>query len=229
MADVQTGDLEGAMGHVFARGALLKQALTHASSTGGVGPDNERLEFLGDAVVGLAVNDHLYRCFTACEEGFLTQVKSHVVSATALARRARALRLAEFARLGRGMPSGDNLSDSVLANLFEGLVGALYLDAGFARAREFVLDQLLDEIESAVELGPERNHKAALQEAAAAKFGELPRYRIVSEHGPDHEKTFEVEVVMAGRSFGAARGRTKKEAEQRAAAQALEAIRARGD
>ena len=221
-----TNELESRIGYSFKSRSLLQQALTHASSTAGQSPDNERLEFLGDAVVGLAVNDHLYRCYTQCEEGVLTQIKSAVVSASALARRARALGLAEFARLGRGMPTGDALSDAVLANLFEGVVGAVYLDAGFERARELVLDQLLEEIETTAELGPGANHKAALQHLAVARTGELPRYRVVSVSGPDHEKTFKVEALVAGRAFGPATGRTKKEAEQRAAGKALEVMRA---
>jgi ribonuclease-3 len=218
-------ELEARLGHSFQNPSLLGQALTHASATTGEAPDNERLEFLGDAVVGLAVNDHLYRSFTRCEEGTLTQIKSTVVSAQTLARRARALRLPEFARLGRGMPAGGELSDSVLANLFEAVVGALYLDAGFERAGEFVLDQLLEEIEDAASLGPERNFKAALQQLAGRRFGELPRYRTVSESGPDHGKVFEVEAVAGGRVFPPGRGRTKKDAEQEAAANAIEALR----
>lgn len=224
MAKRDLPELESRIGYSFTSPLLLRQALTHASATGGEGPDNERLEFLGDAVVGLAVNDHLYRCYTQCAEGFLTQIKSAVVSAAALARRARALELAGYARLGRGMPVGDALSDAVLANLFESVVGAVYLDAGFERAGEFVLDQLLGEIETTVELGPGQNHKAALQHLAVARFGELPRYRVVSVSGPDHEKVFEVEAGVAGRTFGAESGRTKKEAEQRAAAKALEKL-----
>ncbi len=224
MAERDLRELETVLGHSFSNPSLLAQAMTHASSTGGAAPDNERLEFLGDAVVALAVNDHLYRCYTQCAEGVLTQIKSTVVSASALARRARSLGLAEFARLGRGMPQPVDLSDAVLANLFEGVVGALHLDAGFEKAREFVLGELLGEIESAASLGPERNYKAALQQFAASRFGGLPSYRVVSEAGPDHDKVFEVEAVVAGRTFGAARGRTKKETEQRAAAIALKAL-----
>ncbi len=223
------GELEARLGHVFARPALLAQALTHASSTDGASPDNERLEFLGDSVVALAVNDHLYRCFTQCAEGTLTQIKSAVVSTLALARRARALELAEFARLGRGMPRGKSLSDAVLANLFAAVVGALYLDAGFGKAGDFVVAQLLDEIEAASDLGPGGNDKSALQEAALARFGALPRYRVISVKGPEHKKTFTVEAVVDGRGFGAATARTKKEAEQRAAAKALAVLAKDGE
>jgi ribonuclease-3 len=225
MGERALSDLETLLGHSFGNLRVLRQAMTHASATSGDEPDNERLEFLGDTVVGLAVNDHLYRVYTQCEEGRLTQIKSAVVSAPALARRARALDLAGFARLGKGMPRAQALSDSVLANLFEAVVGALYIDEGYERAREFVLDQLLDEIESTADLGVGGNFKAALQQLAASRFGELPRYRIVSEAGPDHEKVFEVEAIVSGRAFRTARGRTKKEAEQLAAANALEALR----
>ncbi len=229
MAEGDLGELERRIGHSFGNLALLRQALTHASATDAGVPDNERLEFLGDAVVGLAVNDHLYRVYTQCAEGRLTQIKSAVVSAPALARRARALGLPEHARLGKGMPSLEALSDSVLANLFEAVVGALYIDEGYERSREFVLDQLLGEIESAVDVGPGGNFKAALQQLAVSRFGELPRYRVASESGPDHAKVFEVEAVVAGRAFAAARGRSKKDAEQRAAENALEALAGEDD
>ena len=229
MAEGDLGELERRIGHSFGNLALLRQALTHASATDGDVPDNERLEFLGDAVVGLAVNDHLYRIYTQCAEGRLTQIKSAVVSTPALARRARALGLADRARLGKGMPRVEALSDSVLANLFEAVVGALYIDEGYERSREFVLDQLLGEIESAVDVGPGGNFKAALQQLAVSRFGELPRYRVASESGPDHAKVFEVEAVVAGRAFAAARGRSKKDAEQRAAENALEALAGEDD
>jgi len=224
MAEGDLGELEQRIGHSFGNLSILRHALTHASATDGDVPDNERLEFLGDAVVGLAVNDHLYRTYTRCAEGRLTQIKSTVVSTPSLARRARALGLAAHARLGKGMPRVEALSDSVLANLFEAVVGALYIDEGFERAREFVLDQLLGEIDSAVDRGPGGNFKAALQQLAMNRFGELPRYRVISEVGPDHAKVFEVEAVVAGRAFPAARGRTKKDAEQGAAERALEAL-----
>lgn len=224
MAEGDLRELERRIGHSFGNFSLLRQALTHASATEAGVPDNERLEFLGDAVLGLAVNDHLYRIYTQCAEGRLTQIKSAVVSAPALARRARALGLADYALLGRGMPRPDALSDSVLANLFEAVVGALYIDEGYERSREFVLDQLLGEIDSASDLGPGGNFKAALQQLAVGRFGELPRYRVVSETGPDHAKVFEVEAVVAGRAFVAARGRTKKDAEQGAAGKALDTL-----
>jgi ribonuclease-3 len=226
MATHDLRELEARLEHTFAELSLLDQAVTHASATTGTCTDNERLEFLGDAVVTLAVNDHLYRLFTRCEEGKLTEIKSWVVSAPSLARRSRALGLQEFARMGRGMPASGGLSDAVLANLFEAVVGALYLDAGFERAKEFVIAQLQEAIEGASLNRGEQNNKAALQKLAAVRFGELPRYRLVSQEGPDHDKVFEVLAVIGERSFSAARGRTKKEAEQRAAGKALDEIRA---
>ncbi len=213
--------LQEALGHRFASPALLAQALTHASTAAGAGTDNERLEFLGDSVVSLAVNDHLFRYFTQCAEGALTEIKSAVVSTAALARRARELELGRFALLGKGMPARGQLSDSVLANLFEAVVGAFYLDAGFERAREFVLDQLVGEIEAMADGSGERNHKAALQQLSARRWNELPRYRVLAAKGPDHDKVFEVVALVGERTFAPAAGRTKKEAEQRAAANAL--------
>ena len=214
-------EIEERLGHGFAAGSLLRQALTHASATTGAWSDNERLEFLGDAVVSLAVNDYLFRCFTQCSEGTLTEIKSAVVSTASLARRARALELERFAVMGKGMPAAAKLSDSVLANLFEAVVGALYIDAGFVRAREFVLQQLSPEIEAAADGSGEQNHKAELQRICTRRWNELPGYRVLSETGPDHDKTFEVVAVVNDRTFAPATGRTKKEAEQRAAANAL--------
>jgi ribonuclease-3 len=225
----ELGELENVLGHAFENRGLLEQALTHASATTGACTDNERLEFLGDAVVTLAVNDHLFRLFTKCEEGILTEIKSIVVSAPALARRSRELALGDFARLGRGMPAGSDLSDSVLANLFEAVVGALYLDAGFSPARDFVIAQLSGEIEATAGNRGDRNHKAALQKLSSVRYGDLPRYRVVSQVGPDHEKVFEVEAMIKERTFPAARGRTKKEAEQGAASNALEVLRSEED
>jgi ribonuclease-3 len=222
-------ELQAKVGHVFGNISLLEQAVTHASATVGACTDNERLEFLGDAVVSLAVNDYLYRLFTACEEGILTEIKSSVVSAVTLARRSRELDLGGYARMGRGMPDGAGLSAAVFANLFEAVVGALYLDAGYEPARAFVVEQLAEEIEIVAKTRGGQNHKAALQKLVSAKFDDLPRYRIVSEVGPDHEKVFEIEAVVKDRPFPAARGRTKKEAEQRAAENALNELGAAAD
>jgi ribonuclease-3 len=224
MPDRDLQDLERSLGHSFENKSLLEQAVTHASATVGACTDNERLEFLGDAVVALAVNDHLYRLFTKCEEGILTEIKSAVVSASALAKRCRVLGLNEYARMGRGMPDDSGLSDSVLANLFEAVIGALYLDAGFEYSKGFIIGQLESEIEATAENRGGGNHKAALQRAASIKYGELPRYRLVSETGPDHQKVFTVEALIKDRTFPAASGRTKKEAEQGAAANALQVL-----
>ena len=219
--DTDLAALEERLGHGFENRSLLKQALTHASAAAGTGTDNERLEFLGDSVVSLAVNDHLYRYFTQSAEGTLTVIKSAVVSTSALARRARALELGRLAVLGRGMPRAGSLSDSVLANLFEAVVGALYIDAGFERARDFVMAELASEIEAAADGSGERNHKAALQQLCSRRWNELPRYRVLTATGPDHAKTFKVTAVVGERTFKPATGRTKKEAEQRAAEKAL--------
>jgi ribonuclease-3 len=219
--DTDLAALEERIGHGFENCSLLRQALTHASAATGTGSDNERLEFLGDSVVSLAVNDHLYRYFTQSAEGTLTVIKSAVVSTTALSRRARALELGRLAVLGKGMPRAGSLSDSVLANLFEAVVGALYIDAGFERARDFVMAELAEEIEAAADGSGERNYKAALQQICSRRWNELPRYQVLTSTGPDHAKTFEVAAAVGERTFKPASGRTKKEAEQRAAEKAL--------
>jgi ribonuclease-3 len=219
--DTGLAALEERLGHGFENPSLLRQALTHASAAAGTDTDNERLEFLGDSVISLAVNDHLYRYFTQSAEGTLTVIKSAVVSTSSLARRARSLDLGGLAFLGKGMPRARCLSDSVLANLFEAVVGALYIDAGFERARDFVMAELASEIEDAADGPGERNYKAALQQLCTRRWNELPRYRVLTATGPDHAKTFKVAAAVGERTFQPASGRTKKEAEQRAAEKAL--------
>lgn len=214
------------MGYRFRDPDLLRLAMTHKSFAP-KGEHNERLEFLGDAVLEMIVRSYLYEAFEDFPEGELSKLKSALVNQGMLAECARGLRLGAYIRLGRGeRESGCAERDSVLATAFEALVGAIYLDGGLSRAREFVartvirrmwqtgLDQ--DEIR--------RDYKSALQVRWQALTKIPPVYRVVSESGPDHDKTFEVEVYLANMPYGRGVGKSKKEAEQNAAHEALRAL-----
>jgi len=219
LGTVDFGELEELIGHKFANRSLLAKALTHASTTAEPLTDNERMELLGDAVLELAVTDFLYRNFTRLGEGDLTKLRSGVVNTEALAEIADDLDLVSFATLGRGLTRRGEIPSSVKANLVEAVLGAVHLDAGYEVSRDVVLGVVHGAIEESA--SGESNHKAVLQEHAQAKLGVKPRYNVVSERGPDHEKTFEVQVDIDGRVFRKASGRTKKDAEQAAALKAL--------
>jgi ribonuclease-3 len=217
-------DLCASVGYQFRDPGLLLRALTHSSSVVEPDLDNERLEFLGDAVVSLAVSECLYLRFPGWDEGDLTQVKSTVVSTVRLAERARSMGLREHMRLGKGLRNDEELPLSIYANMFEAIVGAIYLDGGLAAAQSFVLTSLSEDIESESACIGETNYKAHLQQKAQKLLGMAPHYRVVSERGPDHGKVFEVQACVGGRSFPPGNGRTKKDAEQAAAAAALEVL-----
>ena len=205
---------------------LLNQALMHRSYVHDVdmdrGESSERMEFLGDAVLGLLVNEHLYARFAERQEGRLTKIKSLVVSETVLARRAEELSLGTYIRLSDNeRSSGGAGRASILADAFEAVIGALYLDRGLPATRKFVESHLLDGMDKILAIDEYRNYKSIMQEHAQRKLGSRPRYRVVSAKGPEHERTFYVEVRLGGRALGRGEGRNKKEAEQMAARHAL--------
>jgi len=206
--------------------ALVRLALVHPSyahENPGLEEHNQRLEFLGDAVLQLVISDYLYRRYPARQEGTLHRLRAAVVCEPVLARRASSLHLGSHLLLGKGEEaSGGRQRVSLLADAFEALVGALYLDGGLEAARSFVLRELVPEVE-AVEAGKSpRDNKTMLQEWVQARApGERVEYRVVEERGPDHDKTFEVEVTVFGRPAGQGSGKSKKEAEQSAAGEAL--------
>lgn len=212
--------LEERLGHRFADPALRDAALTHrsfANEAPAPCPHNERLEFLGDAVVDLVATDLLMRRLPEADEGALSQARAAVVSEHALARVAEALGLGAELRLGRGEDqTGGRRKPSLLADAIEAIVGAVYLDAGFDAARG-VVERLLAKPCAEAALSAGADPKTRLQELAQARLHEAPRYGVVGEEGPDHEKTFEVAVIVGGEELARARGRSKKEAEQRAA------------
>jgi ribonuclease-3 len=216
-------DLCAHLAYRFTDDSLLDLALRHRSwcSENGSVASNERLEFLGDAVLGLVITDHLYRAVPDMSEGVLARHRSELVSATALAEVARAVRLGDALLLGKGEETtGGRDKTSILADGMEAVIGAVYLDGGVGAATSLVLLLLDDRIDEVIHGGLASDHKSRLQEQAARQFGELPRYTI-DEDGPEHAKRFSASVELAGRVWGAGEGRTKKEAEQAAARAAV--------
>lgn len=222
--------LEGRLGYKLET-ALLVRALTHRSfayENGGL-PTNERLEFLGDSVLGLVVTDTLYRIHPDLPEGQLAKLRAAVVNSRALAEVGRGLDLGAFIRLGRGEEgTGGRDKASILADTLEAVIGAVYLDQGLEAAGELV-HRLFDPlIEKSSSLGAGLDWKTSLQELTATEGLGVPEY-LVTETGPDHEKTFTAAARVGGVSYGTGTGRSKKEAEQQAAESAWRAIRAAAD
>lgn len=226
MADDATfDDLEELLGYRFRDRELLRASLTHrsyANEHAGRGiADNERLEFLGDAVLDLIVGHLLMELCPELDEGALSMTRSRVVSEAGLAAVARELRIGPWLYVGKGEDrSGGRDKPSILAGAFEALVAAVYLDGGFASAWAFVSPFFARRLES-VDAGTAGDFKTRLQEVAQARHRATPTYEIVGESGPDHDKTFEVAVRLGERELARAGGKSKKAAEQRAAAAAL--------
>ena len=219
---------ERVIGYYFSKPSLLEAALTHSSLRAPDRECNERLEFLGDSVLGLVITEELYRLLPDQSEGELTRIKSAVVSRSALHTTSTRLGLARFAEFARGVGRRDALPASVVANLVESIIGAIYLDAGYYPAREFVLRHLGDELDKELSDRGAKNHKSLLQHEVQQAISVTPTYRTVEEEGPDHRKDFTVAALIRGREWGRATGGTKKEAEQEAARLALEAWERRG-
>jgi ribonuclease-3 len=208
---------------------LLRQALTHRSYLGANGTDlstsNERMEFLGDSVLELVVNEYLYAHFPNHQEGELTKMKSLLVSRNILSSQARSMDLGKFLFLSEAeADSGGRERASILADAFEAVIGAIFLDRGLAAARTFLAPRLLREAPLLLEDRKFTNYKSVLQEYVQAEFKTYPRYRISAQSGPDHRKLFTVDVVVRGQKLGEGRGSNKKKAEQSAARNALESL-----
>ncbi|GAA5494385.1 RNAse III [Rubritalea squalenifaciens DSM 18772] len=218
--------LEQRLGYKFRNSLLLAEALTHPSlayETQRPHFDNQRLEFLGDAVLQLALTDHLYTLFPGFAEGDLTKMRARLVSKQALTRFAKQIHLGEYVLLGKGEESsGGRKRASTLADAFEAILGAVYLDGGFDTARDLVLKVAEQEIKKIAMEPEEKNPKGKLQEILQAIQPESPVYRVTSESGPDHDKQFEVEVTWQSKVLACGKGRNKKEAEASAASKAME-------
>lgn len=214
--------LPDALGYHFDDPGLLELALRHRSwcaENGGV-PSNERLEFLGDSVLGVVITDHLYRADTDVPEGVLARRRAELVNTVMLADLARELDLGGAISLGKGEEStGGRDKPSILADTLEAVFGAVFLDGGFAASRSLIVRLYIDRISGVVDGEFTTDHKSRLQELAAQQFGELPAYRL-SGSGPEHAKEFTAVVTLADQELGVGVGRTKKEAEQNAAAEA---------
>lgn len=200
---------------------LLRNSLTHASGANHRLESNERLEFLGDAILGMLVCEMLFARFPQYTEGELTRIKSMVVSRTTCARVSQEMRLIESLHVGKGLLTGDELPASVAAAAFESLVAAIYLDGGFEAARRFVQRAVSPALEEAASHEHGLNFKSQLQQFAQKSHGSTPVYLLVDERGPDHSKWFKVSAVVGPQSYQAAWGPNKKLAEQRAAENAL--------
>jgi len=214
-------ECERRIGYAFSDRSLLQSALTHASGAQHRLASNERLEFLGDAILGAVVCESLYRQYPDYLEGDLTKIKSIVVSRQTCAKISEVLGLQDFLILGKGMTTHPTVPPSVLADVFESLIAAIYLDGGDGAARGFVERHVGPEIELAAGGEVGGNYKSLLQQLAQREYGTTPTYQLLDEKGPDHSKCFKVAAQVGRERYQAAWGRNKKEAEQRAARNAL--------
>lgn len=220
--------LEQSIGYSFTDKDLLQTAFTHCSAAQngeGKPEHNQRLEFLGDAVLQMCISEYLYRSFPKMPEGSLTKIRAGIVSENALADASAKLSLGDYLNIGKGEErTGGRTKMSILADLGEALIGAVYLDGGLDGARPFVLDFLTEQIRKAVEAGGIRDYKTELQEALhRAGLGESS-YSITYESGPDHKKEFYAQVCIDGDVWGNGTGRSKKAAQQQAAQSALKRL-----
>ena len=221
--------LEECLGVRFKDSALLEEALTHSSYLNenpgfGIG-SNERLEFLGDAALGLVVARQLYSDYPEEDEGRLTELRTHLVRRETLARAAARLGLGDYLLLGRGEDAaGGRRRPTNLARAYEALVGALFLDGGLPRVRRFVKTSLGDEFRGLRHKAVLADPKSRLQEVAQSRWQTTPSYRLVKAQGPDHARRFTVEAVIQGEVLGVGKGRSKQQAEKEAARQALEGL-----
>jgi ribonuclease III len=221
--------LEETLGYTFRDSALLDCALTHRSFANEnpdfAKQDNERLEFLGDAVLTLCISDMLMKRYPESSEGELSKMRSSIVNERPLARLARELRIGDYLLLGRGEDlSGGRAKSSLLANTMEAIIAAVYCDTGFEGAYAFIEMRFLNLLEAGTARARYQDYKTTLQEITQNRFRVVPKYSIIREFGPDHDKLFQVRLAVGDIVSTAALGRNKKDAEQRAAKKALEAI-----
>ena len=218
--------LEEKLGYTFQNRKLLENALTHSScanESGGRLSSNERLEFLGDSILGMVVADHLFRNHPDLPEGVLTRTRAALVCEDSLVEVAEALDLGKYLLLGKGEEAGGGRQrPSIRADAVEAVLAAVYLDGGLGSARKIIQKYVLSkEIEG---LTKPRDYKTALQELVQRENGQVLQYRLTGESGPDHDKRFFVEVTLNGKAVGSGTGRSKKEAEQMSAKAAIDAL-----
>ncbi len=212
---------EQQIGYTFSDKSLLRASLTHASGAEHRLASNERLEFLGDAILGAVVCELLFTQYPEYLEGDLTRLKSIVVSRQTCAKISEELGMQDFLILGKGMTTHPKVPPSLLADVFESLIAAIYLDGGIDAARRFIEEQAGPEIEQAAVGAVGGNYKSLLQQVAQRERGVTPTYQLLDEKGPDHSKCFKIAAQIGLDRYQPAWGRNKKEAEQRAARNAL--------
>lgn len=221
MDEATERQIESIIDYKFTDKSLLAKAFTHSSAVDNRLQSNERLEFLGDAVLALVICQALFEQFSSYLEGELTKVKSMLVSRGTCARIAKQLDLQKFLKVGKGMTSSRALSGSLAAGVLETVIAAIYIDGGFEAAQSFILKVFGPIIEQADAEHVQGNFKSLLQQYSQEQFNVTPNYILLDEKGPDHNKCFELEVSIASRHFPSAWGTNKKEAEQKAAFNAL--------
>lgn len=219
-------DLESTLGFVFEDKSLLQRALTHRSylneNPGMPWLDNERLEFLGDAILGFVTAEHLYHRFPEMKEGDLTSLRAALVRGETLAEFSTQLELGPYLLISRGEESGRGRSrPALLAATFEAIIGALYLDQGLEAARALIVRMIDEKTQGILQERLDRNAKSLLQELSQGRLKVTPIYRLVGTHGPDHAREFSVQAVLGDRVYGEGRGRNKQTAEQAAARAAI--------
>ncbi|HYM37998.1 MAG TPA: ribonuclease III [Nitrospiraceae bacterium] len=234
MARTPLDEAQQAIGYAFHSPRLLDEALTHTSYVNEIkdpdSKDNERLEFLGDAVLALVISEQVAAASPDLTEGALSKLRSRLVSEATLARVARRLDLGKLLRLGRGEErTRGRDKESILANTLEAVLAAVYRDGGLDAARSFVLKAFAQDLREAADRdavdASSGDYKTQLQEWCQQRYDSVPRYVTAKESGPDHQKTFDVQVLVQGRAWGRGTGRSKKEAEQAAAQEAMERVK----
>ncbi len=222
-------EVENQIKYTFKNKNLLKRALTHRSSVKDKKLSNERLEFLGDAVLELVVTEFLINNYPTIDEGKLSKIRAASVNTQALSKIARKLNLSKYIIVGKSeKKEGIVNNDSILEDTFEAIVGAIYLDRGLEKARKFIELHLVDTIKTIAEKGIIFDYKTHLQELTQKMFGCLPTYEIVKEEGQEHNKTFYCDVFVDNVKYGSGTGKSKKEAEKNAAKEAVEKLEKNG-
>ncbi len=218
--------LEKSINYKFADKNLLVKALTHRSFAKDINLSNEKLELLGDAVIELATLEYLFKNYPSFAEGKLSKIKAASVSTEALSSIAYNLRLYKYLKVGKGEAKRKvALNPSVLENTLEALMGAVYLDGGWEKAKEVILNLLKEKMDEIVKKDTITDHKTALQEITRKRFGTLPCYRLEREKGKEHQKIFYIGVYINEKLYGTGEGKTKREAEKKAAEEALRRLK----
>lgn len=220
----QASSIESKLGYSFKDRSLLALAFVHRSfinENRDITQHNERLEFLGDSVLGMLISDYLYRHLPTTPEGQLSYLRSRLVEASSCVNYIQSLHIESYILLGKGERMNDGRGrESILADLFEAIIGAIYLDGGLEAARDFLFKNFTKEIEAILKT-PVRNWKALLQDYCQKNYQQTPTYHVLQESGPDHSKVFQISVLINQKELGRGEGASKKEAQQAAAADAL--------